>query len=100
MFDEQYVGNKIKNSAKLLYSIAMTIDVICGSLLLILGIVVMINKLFVVGLISIFGAVLTFSLGILFAWITHTLIFGFGHLIELTEKNNNLLKLMALSDNE
>ncbi len=90
MFDK--IGFKIKLLAKISSLLGMVISVIGGIIVIAFAIELEIGILLAAGIAII-------VLGILLSWLSAFLLYGFGELIELNDRNNKLLKLIALSKN-
>lgn len=87
------IGDKIKNLAKYICCVGIIFSVIIAIILIVVGIEE--NLIF-----FIFLGLLVGVIGSFLSWIGVFLIYGFGELIDTTNKNNELLKIIAMSDSE
>ena len=99
-FEERFIGNKIKKISKIFYRTVEISIIIIGITLLIIGISLLSYGVDNMGLAIVILDVIIVALGAFFSWIIHILIFGFGQLIDINEKNYVLLKTIALSKEE
>lgn len=88
MFEK--IGFKIKFLAKICCFLGIIISVIAG-----ISLIIAANELYIDVLVIVGIAVII--LGSLISWVSSFLLYGFGELIDLNDRNNKLLKINALS---